>query len=257
MHCGIYKILNKENGMFYLGRSKNIKKRWSRHKYELSNNRHHSKHLQRAWNKYGENNFVLEIIETTLEKDLIKKEKYYLKKLKPWKNNIGYNLSKLSGGGDLLSDHPDRGDIIKKIKSSVNKRMKNLTEAQRKEIWSRPKEKNPNWKGGISQITFICPICKKQTKNRKKETKTCWKCMSRKGVNNSFYRKKHKKETIEKLRELSLKRGNSSNTQKIKIKIDEIIYSSLSEAARRLKTCRATIKNRLKNPNKYPNYKLV
>ena len=257
MNCGIYKIVNKKNGMFYLGGSKNIKKRWDQHKYELSKNKHHSAHLQRAWNKYGRNSFVFEIIETTTEKSLIKKEQYYLDKLKPWENNIGYNLSKTSSGGDLISYHPNRNEIVNKIKNSMKDHVRNLTEDQKKEKWSRPKEKNPNWKGGISELTFVCPICGKKTNNRKKQTKTCRQCMSRKNQKNSFFGKKHKKETIEKLRKSALSRGNSSNIQKIKIKINNKIYSSFSSAARDLNCCHTTIRNRLKQPEKYPNYNLI
>lgn len=257
MSCGIYKITNIKNGMFYLGGSKDINKRWNQHKRDLSKNRHHSIHFQRAWNKHGENNFLFEIIETTTEKELIKKEQYYLNTLKPWKNRIGYNLSKNSSGGDILSYHRNKKNIIKKIKSSMKERIRNLNEDQRKKIWSRPKEKNPNWKGGISEITFRCPICDKQTKNRKKQTKTCWQCMSREGSKNSFFGKKHKKETIKKLRKAAIKRGNYSNTQKIKIMINEKIYSSFCEAARDLNCCHTTIRNRLNKPSKYPNYKLI
>jgi group I intron endonuclease len=257
MICGIYKIVNKKNGMFYLGGSKNIKKRWSQHKCDLSKNKHHSTHLQRAWNKYGINSFIFEIIETTTEEDLIEKEQYYLDSLKPWKNNIGYNLSKNSSGGDLLSCHPDKNKILRKIKKSMIKHIRNLTEEQKKEKWSKPKEKNPNWKGGVSKITFICPICGKQTNNRKKQTKTCRQCMSRKGRKNSFFGKKHTKKSIEKLRKLALARGNYLNSQKIKVKINGKVCSSFSSAARDLNCCHTTIRNRLKQPEKYPNYKII
>ena len=81
--------------------------------------------------------------------------------------------------------------------------------------------------------------------------------MSRKNQKNSFFGKKHKKETIEKLRKSALSRGNSSNIQKIKIKINNKIYSSFSSAARDLNCCHTTIRNRLKQPEKYPNYNLI
>ena len=48
---GIYKIINKVNGKYYVGSSLNINKRWSVHKSALSKNKHHNDHLQNAWNK--------------------------------------------------------------------------------------------------------------------------------------------------------------------------------------------------------------
>ena len=58
---GIYKITNNVNGKFYIGSSQNISRRWYDHKRELRIQKHHNKYLQRAWNKYGEENFSFEI----------------------------------------------------------------------------------------------------------------------------------------------------------------------------------------------------
>lgn len=52
--CGIYYITNTINGKFYVGSSKNIKKRWARHIRDLNNNNHHNIYLQRSCNKYGD-----------------------------------------------------------------------------------------------------------------------------------------------------------------------------------------------------------
>ena len=49
---GIYKILNKIDGKFYLGSSKDIEHRWIDHIRELRKNNHHNDYLQHAWNKY-------------------------------------------------------------------------------------------------------------------------------------------------------------------------------------------------------------
>ncbi len=75
---GIYKITNKNNGKFYIGSSSKINERWTDHKYLLNSNRHHSKHLQRAWNKYGEDSFVFEVIEECSPDKILEKEQEYL-----------------------------------------------------------------------------------------------------------------------------------------------------------------------------------
>ena len=44
--CGIYKIVNKDNGKYYVGRTLNLDKRWYQHKKLLIKNKHFIKYLQ-------------------------------------------------------------------------------------------------------------------------------------------------------------------------------------------------------------------
>jgi group I intron endonuclease len=59
----IYKIINTFNGKFYVGSTTNQKVRFRQHRKLLRGNRHHCKHLQAAWNKYGEDKFIFVVIE--------------------------------------------------------------------------------------------------------------------------------------------------------------------------------------------------
>jgi group I intron endonuclease len=63
----IYKIINTANGKFYVGSTTNTRERFRTHRNRLRRNRHHAKHLQAAWNKYGEKSFVFVVIETVPE----------------------------------------------------------------------------------------------------------------------------------------------------------------------------------------------
>lgn len=47
----------------YYGSTSNFKKRVAQHKYLLLRDRHHSAHLQKAWNKYGEAAFKFSILK--------------------------------------------------------------------------------------------------------------------------------------------------------------------------------------------------
>lgn len=60
MSSGIYLIRNSTNGKIYIGSAVNTQKRFLEHKYALRKNCHCNIHLQRAWNKEGENSFVFE-----------------------------------------------------------------------------------------------------------------------------------------------------------------------------------------------------
>lgn len=96
MNSGIYKITNIENNKFYIGSAIMLYKRWSTHKQQLKNNKHHSIILQRAWNKYGENKFIFEIIEFVNPEILILREQYYLDLFNPTNPNIGYNINPIA-----------------------------------------------------------------------------------------------------------------------------------------------------------------
>ena len=94
----IYKITNIVNNKIYIGSSVNYRKRWHDHVYQLNKNIHSNKHLQNAWNKYGEINFKFDIIENCDDDKKYKREQYYLDNLKPFSPN-GYNISTLASGG--------------------------------------------------------------------------------------------------------------------------------------------------------------
>ena len=63
----IYKIINLVNDKFYVGSTTNKKVRFRQHRKLLRGNRHHCKHLQSAWNKYGEEKFNFVAIEEVAE----------------------------------------------------------------------------------------------------------------------------------------------------------------------------------------------
>jgi len=79
---GIYKIMNKVNGKYYVGSSQNIKQRWYKHKTYLKKNKHWNQHLQSAYNKYGVNNFEYIVVEYVNASELLKVEQVYLDQCK-------------------------------------------------------------------------------------------------------------------------------------------------------------------------------
>lgn len=59
----IYRITNMANGKFYIGSAESFARREWQHKYALRRNEHKNPRLQAAWNKYGEEMFVFEVLE--------------------------------------------------------------------------------------------------------------------------------------------------------------------------------------------------
>lgn len=80
---GIYKISKKNSSDCYIGSSKCIYQRLQHHLYDLRKQIHKNEHLQRAWNKYGEDSFEFSIIEQCDPEIRIEREQFYVDTLKP------------------------------------------------------------------------------------------------------------------------------------------------------------------------------
>lgn len=91
---GIYKVTNTKTKKFYIGSSKNIEKRWKYHKKRLKGNYHENSRWQNAWNKYGEDCWIWEIIEElNTNEELFERETFYLQQTRCFDKKIGYNIS--------------------------------------------------------------------------------------------------------------------------------------------------------------------
>lgn len=79
------------SGKIYIGSSCAIKSRMKRHVLELKKTTHANKHLQCAWNKYGEIAFNIEIIEECDVDLLLLREEYWMNYYGSMDENTGYN----------------------------------------------------------------------------------------------------------------------------------------------------------------------
>lgn len=105
---GVYKIVNKDNGKYYIGSSDNISHRWYIHKCKLNHNRHANKHLQNAWNKYGSNNFEFIVVAETFPNELLETEQLYLDECKKFPDtsyNISYDATAPMRGRTCSKEH--------------------------------------------------------------------------------------------------------------------------------------------------------
>jgi group I intron endonuclease len=194
MTCGIYCIENLINNKKYIGKSYDIEKRWGNHKSQLLNKNHDNDHLQKSWNKYGDEYFNFFIIEECSEEKLIEKEMFYIFYFDAKDN--GYNMT---DGGDGCCGYKHSYEELEKM-SKWQKGIPKSEEAIKK--MSQSLKGRKAWNKGI-------PVTK-ETKNKMSKKKIrrmnpndLKKELSiiRIGNKNSFFGKTHSEEVRKKISE--------------------------------------------------------
>ena len=106
----IYKITNQINGKIYIGKTSHLslEERFQEHIKDSQKQRSEKRPLYDAFNKYGVNNFTIDLIEE-VENDVIasQKEEYWIKKLNSYigfSDSNGYNAT-LGGDGKRIYDY--------------------------------------------------------------------------------------------------------------------------------------------------------
>lgn len=127
---GVYEILNTITKERYIGSASRIGKsnslsgfyvRFEKHKSLLKSNKHYNIHLQRAYNKYGENNFNFNVLSICPSEYCIKLEQWFLDNLKP-----EYNIRKIADsnkGIKFTAEHKEK--LSKSIKNSLKNKVDN------------------------------------------------------------------------------------------------------------------------------------
>lgn len=180
---GIYSITNIINEKKYIGSTmKSFKSRLNHHIYKLRANAHHSQHLQYAWNKYGEDNFIFTIEFFCNDKNNIRAlEKEYIHKYNSYES--GYNSNPDPTKSPMLNNTSQE-----KVSIGMKNFWKNKKETMSDEEYklSNKKHGHTPWNKGLRYTT-------EQTKNfhHKKtitsELKQAWKNTSIRGRDKGSY----------------------------------------------------------------------
>lgn len=115
---GIYCIENKINHMKYIGQSISISKRWAEHKRDLRKSKHTNDHLQKAWDRYGENSFIFSVLEICDRNLLNEREIYWVDTYDSMSKHLGYNIA-TPGDAPMRSRHHS---VLSKGKMSKSKK---------------------------------------------------------------------------------------------------------------------------------------
>lgn len=89
---GIYEIVNTANGKKYVGSAIDLAGRKRLHLWNLNKGSHHSRHLQSAWNKHGEQAFEFKTLLLCSKDNLLMYEQRVIDAFTP-----AYNIEKTAG----------------------------------------------------------------------------------------------------------------------------------------------------------------
>lgn len=159
MAAGVYIITNTINGKTYIGAALDFEGRWNRHRSDLRLNRHHNLHLQRSWNKYGEEAFGFGVLEYLDNLDELYLAEQFWVNVYGEENKELYNIAtpgKAPMLGFAVSEetcHKISRGLKGKPKSEEHKRK--LSEANKGQIpWNLGKNhtKEARWKMSLAQM---------------------------------------------------------------------------------------------------------
>lgn len=121
----IYKITNNTNGKIYIGKTvMSLSYRWKRHL--LCVKKRINRHLYDAINRYGENNFSIELIEECPNDSCNERERFWIACYRSNNRLVGYNMTEGGDGGNLGVD------AINKM--AAKKRGRKLSEEHKRKI---------------------------------------------------------------------------------------------------------------------------
>ncbi len=156
--CGIYCWHTPDNDKRYIGQSRDIKYRRTRHLSKLRAGTHCNQHLQRAFRCYGEAGLVFSILQECSVDELDSAEVEWIKRYNSTDRNFGYNFS--GGGRTGKTTHPETRRKLSELNTG-----KSLTKETREKLSTalsgrvRPPE----------EIAKLRDTCRNRTPERRAE----------------------------------------------------------------------------------------
>jgi len=129
-------LANVINNNRYIGSTKNIKRRFANHRYQLLHEKHFNYYLQKAWNKYGPAVFVFNVLVECETTERLEIEQNLLDKCQP-----EYNIKKTVYPPPVLGE-----DGLDRLSTATKKRKMAIPLSERK-LWSEKchKAKAEKW----------------------------------------------------------------------------------------------------------------
>lgn len=184
---GVYQIKNNVNGHVYIGSSVDIRRRLGFHRSTLIRGKHHSIALQRAWDKYGEENFSSEILLICEKDSVLEHEQWFLDYLTPQ-----YNVAKNASAPLLGRKHSK--ETRRKISEAIKGRCVSWNKGTNMS-GMKGKKQTPE------HTAKIVAALKGRTFSEEHKRKLSENHADVKGANSPSYGKKHTEESKQKMSE--------------------------------------------------------
>lgn len=113
-YSGVYRITCSPTGKTYIGSAKRFKARWSLHKVQLRQGKHHSPHLQNAWDKHGQDAFVFEILLVCAPEMAVFYEQVFIDAVRP-----EFNICQTAGSNLGLKHSPRSRQKMSQVQRDV------------------------------------------------------------------------------------------------------------------------------------------
>jgi len=128
---GVYSLQHLKSGHIYVGSSVDVPRRLKAHRSLLLRGKHHSIRLQRAWDKFGESEFIFSAIEMVADRELLlEREQYYIDSLGAF-GVSGYNmLPKAGSTRGYLRPSPSKETLQKMRESQLGRKHDEATKAK-------------------------------------------------------------------------------------------------------------------------------
>lgn len=233
----IYKLTNFINDSVYIGKTKDIKARFRKHKSRLRSGKHLSKPLQELWDNHnGDIGLDIVVITTATEEDCYDLEVFHQKEIPSQKL---MNTRIVSCGGDKISMHPKNKEF-RELQKELYKSNTNFIESRHVGFG----KENPNYRHGkcIPNKQF-CKVCGKGVFLLKEYCVSCVKL----GEKNPFYGRSHSAETKAKISKIHTGKKNYRDCKPFTI--DGVPYRSLEIASKATGIKHTTIRHRIISPN--------
>jgi group I intron endonuclease len=245
---GVYILTDVNTKYFYIGSSYSVDLRVEQHRTDLSLGRSSSRNLQLAWDNGAE--FAIEVFETATRREAYMLEQVLI--LENITNPLMLNIGLGVFGGDNLSRHPRREEIIMQTRASLAYRHATMTAEERSKTWGKFGSKNGMF--GLTHTGEVRDMLSRlHTGNRYavgcirspvQRAKLSEFAKTRTGSKNPFFGKRHSKETRAHLSTV-LKGTLPPNTRPVSV--NGVAYASVTEAAKALGCVPATVLNRINN----------
>lgn len=147
MQTGIYAIEHSSSGRMYIGSAINFSARWRVHRCLLRKGKHHSTHLQSAWNMYGEAAFLFKRLVVCSKENMLMYEQRLIDGYRVFESNLGFN-GRRHASSQLGLVHSE--ETRAKIKA---KRATQVFSQETKDLWSKNRtgRKMPEWFGEFTR----------------------------------------------------------------------------------------------------------